>query len=122
MEIKIEDHLSADELKAIVEDEVRKHVRQCVGEASVSSDKGTKLMITMAKQLARDGVQELIPNFKELLNEHIQTSIKEIKLSDMFMETFGWRSVGNKILNEVLTANKPLIDAKVKEIFRSVDK
>ncbi len=121
-EINIQDYLSTEEIKGIVEDEVRKHVRNCIGEVSVSSDRATVLIRTLAKQLAKDGVQEIIPNFKELINEHIVSAISDIKLSEMFMESMGWRSTGNKILNEVLSANKPLIDAKVKEIFSSVDK
>lgn len=122
MEINIKEYLSADEIKDIVQDEVRKHVRSCIGEVSLSADKGRVLIGQLAKQLAKDGIQEIIPNFKEMINEHIQSSIKDISLSEMFMQSMGWRSTGNKILNEVLSANKPLIDAKVKELFSSVDK
>ena len=39
MEIKIEDYLSEEEIKEIVKEEVKKHVRNCVGEVSVSQDK-----------------------------------------------------------------------------------
>lgn len=122
MEIKIEDYLSQQEIKEIVTDEIRKTVRNCVGDVTVYGDRGKQLITAMAKQLAKDGVQEMIPNFKELLNEHIQTSIKEIKLSDMFMQSMGWKSEGSKILNGVLSDNKELLDAKVKEIFKVYDK
>lgn len=122
MEIKIEDYLSNEEIKEIVSTEVKKIVRDALGNGSVAKDRGIVLMGALAKYLAKEGVQKLIPNFKELLNEHIQESIKNIKLSDMFLQSFGWQSTGNKILNEVLSANKPLIDAKVKEIFKTVDK
>ena len=57
-----------------------------------------------------------------MLNEHIQSSIKEVKLSDFFFESFGWRTEGNKMINSVLSDNKALIDAKVKELFQAVDK
>lgn len=121
MEIKIEDYLPHDEIKVIVTEEVKRHVRDCIGNVSVSQERATVLIGMLAKTLAKDGIQELIPNFKELLNEHIQTTIKEVKLSDFFYESFGWSSKGNKILNGVLSDNKTLIDAKVKEIFKAVD-
>lgn len=120
MEIKIEDYLSPDEIKQIVTEEVKRHVRRCIGEVSVSSDKGRVLIGVLAKTLAKEGVQELIPGFKEMLNEHIQDSIKALKLSDIFMESMGWRTTGNKILNGVLSDNKALIDAKMKEIFKPI--
>ena len=120
MEIKIEDYLSEEEIKQIVTDEIRKHVRNCVGDVSVSDERGRVLMGKLAKDLVKEGVQDLIPNFKELLNEHIQETIKQVKLSDFFSHSFGWQSQGNKILNGVLSDNKELLDAKVKEIFKAV--
>ena len=39
MNIKIEDYLSEEEIKEIVKEEIKKHVRNCVGEVSVSQDK-----------------------------------------------------------------------------------
>lgn len=122
MEIKIEDYLSPEEIREIVTEEVKRHVRDCIGNVSTSPDKGRELIGKLAKTLAKEGVQELIPNFKEMINEHIQTTIKEVKLSDFFVHSFGWSSTGNKILNGVLSDNKALIDAKVKEIFQTVDK
>jgi len=119
--IKIEDYLSEEDIKDIVTEEIKKHVRNCVGEVSVSSDKGRVLVGVMAKQLAKDGVQELIPNFKDLINEHIGEEISKLKLHDFFVETMGWRSTGNKIFNGVLSDNIKLIDSKIKEIFKLVN-
>lgn len=121
MEIKIEDYLLEEEIKEIVKEEIRKHVRNCVGEVSVSQDKGRVLIGVMAKQLAKDGVQELIPNFKELINEHIQIEIAKLKLHDFFVENMGWRSAGNKIVNAVMSDNKELLDAKIKELFKLIE-
>lgn len=120
MEIKIEDYLSENEIKEIVTEEIKKHVRDCVGEVSVSSDKSKVLIGRMAKLLARDGVQELIPNFKDLINIHIQEEISKLKLHDFFTENMGWRSTGNKLVNSVLSDNRALIDAKIKEIFKLI--
>ena len=82
--IKIEDYLSEEEIKEIVSDEIRKHVRQCVGDISVSSDIGSVFVGKLAKTLAKEGVQEIIPDFKELINQQIKSEIAKIDLSQMF--------------------------------------
>lgn len=120
--IKIEDYLSEEEIKEIISDEIRKHIRNCVGEVSVSQDKARVMLSVMAKQIARDGIQGLIPNFKESLNEHIKEEIKNLKLHDFFTHNMGWRSDGNKLINSILSDNKALIDAKIKEIFKTLEK
>lgn len=122
MEIKIEDYLSEEEIKEIVKEEIRKHVRNCVGEVSVSQDKARVMLSVMAKQIARDGIQGLIPNFKESLDAHIKEEIKNLKLHDFFTHNMGWRSDGNKLINSILSDNKALIDAKIKEIFKTLEK
>jgi len=120
--VKIEDYLSEEEIKEIISSEIRRHVREVVGDLSCSDDKGRIFVSKLAKNLAKEGVQEIIPNFKELINAQIESEIKSVKLSDFFFSSFGWRSEGNKILNIVLSDNKKLLDAKIKEIFKAVDK
>jgi len=122
MEINIEDYLSKKEIKDICKEVLKKHILDCVGNVSVSTDKGRVFVSKLAKELAKEGVQEIIPNFKELINEQIESQIKTVKLSDFFVHSFGWNNQGNKVLNEVLSNNKPLLDAKIKEIFKVLDK
>ena len=116
--IKIEDYLSEEEIKEIVSDEIRKHVRQCVGDISISSDIGRVFVGKLAKTLAKEGVQEIIPDFKELINQQIKSEIAKIDLSQMFWESYGWKSTGNKVLVEVLNNNKKELDAKIKEVLK----
>ena len=116
--IKIEDYLSEEEIKEIVSDEIRKHVRQCVGDISVSSDIGRVFVGKLAKTLAKEGVQEIISDFKELINQQIKSEIAKIDLSQMFWESYGWKSTGNKVLVEVLNNNKKELDAKIKEVLK----
>ena len=120
MNIKIKDYLSEEEIKNIVIQEIKQHVKSTVGDVSVSSDKSRVLIGNLAKNLAKDGVQELIPNFKELINEQIKSEIKKVTLSSFFVSSFGWSSTGNKILNSVLSDNKALLDAKIKELFKTI--
>lgn len=122
MEINIENYLSEEEIKSICKEVLKQHILDCVGNVSVSTDKGRVFVTKLAQKLAKEGVQEIIPNFKELINEQIESQIKSVKLSDLFVHSFGWNNIGNKILNEVLSNNKPLLDAKVKEIFKTIDK
>lgn len=116
--IKIEDYLSEEEIKEIVKEEIRKHVRQCVGDISVSSDTGRVFVGKLAKELVKEGVQEIIPDFKELINQQIKSEIAKIDLSQMFWESYGWKSTGNKVLVEVLNNNKKELDAKIKELLK----
>lgn len=120
MNIKIEDYISKKEIKDIVIQEIKQHVRNAVGEISVSSDKSRVLIGQLAKNLAKEGVQEIIPNFKSLINEQIESEIKKVTLSSFFVSSFGWSNTGNKILNSVLSDNKPLLDAKIKELFKTI--
>lgn len=122
MEIKIEDYLSQEEIKEIVTNEVRKYIRDVIGNNSESEESKSNAFIKkLAKNLAQEGVQEIIPDFKELINEQIRSEIAKVKLSDFFVSSFGWSNPGNKVLNSVLSDNKSLLDAKIKEIFKIVD-
>ena len=121
MDIKIEDYLSDEEIKDIIASEIRSHVKNVIGDFSISVDKSRVFVTKLAKNLAKDGVQELIPNFKELINEQITSEIKNVKLSSFFVSSFGWSNPGNKVLNGVLSDNKLLLDAKIKEIFKTID-
>lgn len=121
MIIEIKKYLSDDEIKEIVIEEIKRHVRDCVGNVSVSSDRERVLIGKLAKDLAKEGVQEIIPNFKELINEQIQSEIGKITLAQMFWESYEWKSNGNKVLVEVLNNNKGLLDAKMKQIFKTID-
>ena len=121
IEINIEDYLSEEEITKIVIEEVKRHVRSVIGDVSVGPDKSSVLIRQLAKNLARNEVQEIIPNFKELINAQIESEIKKITLSDFFISSFGWSNPGNKILNGVLSDNKELLDAKVKELFKPFD-
>ena len=122
MEIKIEDYLSHEEIKEIVTNEVRKYIRDVIGNNSEGEESKSNAFIKkLAKNLAKEGVQEIIPDFKELINEQIRSEIAKVKLSDFFVSSFGWSNPGNKVLNSVLSDNKSLLDAKIKEIFKIVD-
>lgn len=113
MEIKIEDYLSEEEIKDIVKQEVRQKVGNLLGSNTSS------FINQLAKRLSLEQIQQLIPNFEELLNNHIKDQIESIKIESLFWESFGWKSNGNKIINKILAANESLIEAKIKQIFKT---
>jgi len=118
IEIDIKDYLSPSEIKDIAKEEVRKYVREVIGNNSESKSSAEYAFVSkLAKKLAFEGCQELIPNFDELINKHIQEQIETIKVSDLFWQNIGWKSEGNKIINKILAANEHLIEAKIKKIF-----
>jgi hypothetical protein len=122
IEIEIEDYLTHEEVKDVVKSEVRSYVRFLMATENQSSPNANWFFAKkLAKELALEGVQQFIPNFKELLNEHIQEQIKSIELYDIFAQNIGWKSDGNKIVNEVLKNNKDLLDAKLKEMLKPRD-
>jgi DNA-binding cell septation regulator SpoVG len=112
MEIDIKDYLSDTEIKNICKEEVKSHIKSILGT-------GGNFISVFSKSLAKKEVQDLIPNFKELISEHIQEQIKTITLADFFVHSYDWKSEGNKIFNGVLSDNKELIQDKIREIFKT---
>ena len=115
MEIKIENYLNDEEIKEIIKDTIKTHVKSLIGNGKLN-------ISLLAKTFAKNEIQELIPNFKELLNSHIQEQIKTITLGDFFVHSYEWKSEGNKIFNSVLSDNKELIQVKIRELFNNLNK
>ncbi len=113
IDVNIGDYLSHDEIKEIIKEQVRVSVRNAIGE------KDYIFVQKLAKELAKQGAQELIPNYEQLMNDHIKNEIESIKIENLFWETMGWKSNGNKIINKVLAAHEDLIAAKVKQLFKN---
>lgn len=119
MEINILDYLSEEEIKEAVKAEVRRYTREIIGNnADREPSKLNAFIKKLARDLAKQRCQDLIPNFDDLIQTHLEEELKTIKVSDLFWNTMGWRSEGNKMINSILSRNESLIEAKVKEIFK----
>jgi len=116
MNINIEDYLSESEIKEVVKQAVKEHVIKLLGDS-----KGLFMSI-LTSDIRNKEIQAIIPDFKEQINTKVCQRIEEMTAESIFMSNIGWRSDGNKIFNEILHNNKPLLDAKFKEIFKTVDK
>ena len=117
MDIKIEDYLSQDEIKNIVIEVVKDKAKLSIG----SGTSGSQFMTTVARKIALEESQRLIPGFESLIKEHFQEMLSKLTLADFFTSCFGWRSDGNKLFNKVMSENSDLIDKKIKEIFKTND-
>ena len=53
MEIKIEDYLSDNDIKEIIQEEVKKHIKTVLGDVSVSVEKERVFISKFAKNLAK---------------------------------------------------------------------
>lgn len=115
MEINIEKYLTDEEIKTIITDEVKKTVRNIIGSNERS------FVIQFAKQRSKNEIEELIPNFADLLNSHIKDTIKSLTISDIFYKSLGWSTVGNKLFNKFFNENPNLVENKLKEIFSTTN-
>lgn len=114
MEIKIEDYLSQEEIREIVIEVVRDKAKCSIGSGSSNS----QFMTTLARKIALEESQRLIPGFESLIRDHFKEMVEKLTLADFFMHSFGWRSDGNKLFNKIMSSNSDLIDRKIKEIFK----
>jgi hypothetical protein len=115
MEIKIEDYLDEEEIKNVVKQAVKEYVIKLLG------DSRGAFMSVLVADIRNKEIQTIIPDFKEQINTKVRQKIEEMTTESIFMSNIGWRSDGNKIFNEILSNNKPLLDAKFKEIFKKVN-
>ena len=115
MDIKIEDYLSQDEIKDIVIEVVKNQARLSIGSGTSSS----QFMTNVARKIALEESQRLIPGFEDLIKDHFQEMLSKLTLADFFIQSYGWRSDGNKLFNKIMSENSGLIDKKIKEIFKT---
>ena len=115
MDIKIEDYLSQDEIKNIVLEVVKDKAKLSIGSGTSAS----QFMTVVARKIALEESQRLIPGFEDLIKDHFQEILSKLTLADFFTHSFGWRSDGNKLFNRIMSENSDLIDKKIKEIFKT---
>ena len=115
MEIKTEDYLSQEEIKEIVIRVVKDKAKSSIGSGSSSS----QFMTTLARKIALEESQRLIPGFEDLIRDSFKEMVSKLTLADFFTHSFGWRSDGNKLFNKIMSDNSDLIDKKIKEIFKT---
>lgn len=121
MEINIEDYINEDEMKRIVENELRDRIRKYF-----LGNKISDLICSLCNKEICEIIEEEIPNFREEIKQRISPAIESIGRYDIFKKRdnfiYSEDSVGQKILEEAVKENKNMIEQKVKNIFSELSK
>ena len=121
MEINIEDYMNEDEMKMIVENEFHERVNKYFLENKLSD-----LIYSLCNKEIYRIIEEEIPNFEEEIKLAIPSVIERISTFDIFKSKDDFMnskdSIGQRILEREVMANRGIIEQKVKNIFSELSK
>ena len=113
MEIKIENHLSEQEIKDIVISEFRQSVKD-----KFKTEKDIeRILINLSYQMLWDEIDKLVPDYKEV----VSIKVKEVMLNkdftyNIFRPKSAWDredSLGYTYMQRAINENKSLIEDKI---------
>lgn len=120
MNINIEDYLSEDKIKSIVEEEFRDKIK-----SMFSTEKEINRIITnLGYYNTFKIIEEEVPNFKNSIKEQTKKQCENISSYSVFREkdSYSNESLGQKYLEEAVENNKEIINKKVIEIMSNLSK
>lgn len=120
MNINIEDYLSDNEIKLIIEEEFRNKIK-----SMFSTEKEISRIITnLGYYNTFKIIEEEVPNFKCIIKEQTKKQCQNISSYCVFRErdSFSSESLGQKYLEEAIEDNKKIINKKVVEIMNDLSK
>lgn len=120
MDINIEDYLSDNEIKSIVEEEFRNKIKNMF-----STEKEISRIITnLGYYNTFKIIEEEVPNFKNNIKEQTKKQCENISSYCVFREkdSYSNESLGQKYLEEAIENNKEIINKKVVEIMNDLSK
>lgn len=122
MEIKIEDYLSNEEIKEIVQDELRTQIRQFF---SGSEENTQRLLSNLAYHVVREELDKIVPNYHNDLVNKVSELLQE---KDLNYHVFNYdhfsgapKSYGAKVVENTVKENTELIKSKVIEAIQNKD-
>lgn len=122
MEINFKDYLSDDEVKEIVQDELRNQVRKFF---SGTEENTQRLLSNLAYAIVRDEVDKIVPNYEEDLVNKVAELIKGKDLSfhvfNYHYSTNAPTSFGSKLIEQTVKENQQLIKDKVVKTIQEAD-
>ena len=124
MEINITDYLDHQEIKEIVEDELRNQIRNFF---SGNEKNAQRLLSNLSYAIVSEEVEKIIPNYQQELVEKVISIIKDkdsvkYKLFDFDTYNSGReKSLGAKIVEKTIKENEQLIKDKVIETIQNAD-
>ena len=122
MEINFKDYLSDDEVKEIVQDELRIQVRKFF---SGTEENTQRLLSNLAYSIVRDEVDKIVPNYEEELVNKVAELVKSKDLSfhvfNYHYSTNAPTSFGSKLIEQTVKENQQLIKDKVVKTIQETD-
>ena len=122
MEINFKDYLSDDEVKEIVQDELRIQVRKFF---SGTEENTQRLLSNLAYSIVRDEVDKIVPNYEEELVNKVAELVKSKELSfhvfNYHYSTNAPTSFGSKVIEQTVKENQQLIKDKVVKTIQEAD-
>ena len=122
MEINFKDYLSDDEVKEIVQDELRIQVRKLF---SGTEENTQRLLSNLAYSIVRDEVDKIVPNYEEQLVNKVAELVKS---KDLSFHVFNYNystnaptSFGSKVIEQTVKENQQLIKDKVVKTIQETD-
>jgi hypothetical protein len=123
MEIKIEDYLSHDDIKEIVNDELRNQVIKHF----MNEENAKRLLMNLSYHIVKEEVNKIVPNYEQELIEKVASLIRDKKSVEFNLFDFDtWnsgrsKSLGAKIVEQTIKENEQLIKDKVIESIQNRD-
>ena len=123
MEIKFEDYLSDEQIREILRDELRLQVRKHFD----NEENSKRLLSNLAYHIVKEEIEKIVPDYEvELIKKvsELITDEKSISFNLFDFDTYGTgrgKSLGAKIVEQTVEANKQLIKDKVVEAIQNRD-
>ena len=122
MEINFKDYLSDNEVKEIVQDELRIQVRKLF---SGTEENTQRLLSNLAYTIVRDEVDKIVPNYEQDLVNKVAELVKSKDLSfhvfNYHYSTNAPTSFGSKVIEQTVKENQQLIKDKVVKTIQEAD-
>lgn len=123
-DINIEDYLSEEEIKGIVEDELRDAISQQLRTNHDIDTRITSISYRYVWDMVNDLYKEYDVDFEKMLLEKIKSIIDGLTSYSVFREANAYGdkiSVGQEMLNRIVEESRPQIEKRVSEIINNYD-
>lgn len=120
MNIEIENYLSDDEIRQIVEEEFRNRIKSLFR----TEKEITRIVTNLGYYNTFKIIENEVPNFKELIKEQTKKQCENISSYSVFRKKDAFESensLAQDYLEEAVEENKEIINKRVVEIMNSID-
>lgn len=118
--LNILDHLSADSIREIMQEELR----LCVRNHFRNEQEAERLLSNLAYGIIRDEIEKIVPDYHDTMVKKVAGAItKDVSghIYNYAWDTGAPRSYGAKLIDQTVKENQQLIKDKVVETIRNKD-